>query len=72
MTIAHIYRVIDCPASGTGNDCGTFTLDELPQRLRDVVQCDPDNDEWSVPALSNGDTGEELPDLTTLIVRDNN
>lgn len=63
------YRVIDVPANGTvGQDCGTYTLETLPARLRAAVEADPDAGEWTLPALSDGDSGEELDDLTVRIV----
>jgi hypothetical protein len=63
------YRVTDVPANGTiGQDCGTYTLETLPARLRAAVEADPDAGEWTLPALSDGDSGEELDDLTVRII----
>lgn len=65
------YRVIDAPTNGTvGQDCGTFALAELPARLRQAVEADPNAGEWTLPALSNGDTGDELTDLETIVRRE--
>lgn len=62
------YDVIDSPANGTaGQHCGTFALAELPQRLQAAIGANPDAGEWRVPALSGGDTGEQLDDLTTIV-----
>jgi len=63
------YRVIDVPANGSiGQDCGTYTLETLPTRLRAAVGANPDAGEWTLPALSDGDSGEELDDLIVRIV----
>jgi hypothetical protein len=65
------YHVIDSPANGTaGQDCGTFALAELPDRLRAAVEADPDAGEWSLPALSEGDSGEPLDDLRVVMTRE--
>lgn len=62
------YQVIDSPTNGTaGQDCGTFALAELPDRLRAAVEANPNADEWTLPALSDGDSGEELTDLNTIV-----
>ena len=56
------YRLIDCPSNGsTGNDCGTFEFADLPARLQAAIATGPAP--WVLPALSEGDTGEELGDL---------
>lgn len=65
-----MYRVFESPDNGTsGNDCGTFTLIDLPDRLRAAVLADPSAGEWRLPALSDGDCGEELNDLTVIVRR---
>lgn len=62
------YRVVETPANGSvGQDVGTFALADLPPRLRDFVSQWPDAAELTLPALSNGDSGEPLDDLTIVI-----
>lgn len=64
------YEVIDSPTNGTsGQYVGEFGLAQLPARLRQAVEAAPDAGEWILPALSNGDSGEELSDLRTIIRR---
>lgn len=64
------YRVIDAPSNGTtGQDCGTFTYDELPPHLQAAIDAAPDSDEWTLPALSDGDSGDELSELSTIVRR---
>lgn len=63
-----MYQVTESPKNGTvGQDVGTFTLTDLPQRLREAVQANPTAGEWTLPALSDGDTGDELADLDVLV-----
>lgn len=65
-----MYDVIDCPGNGTaGQHCGAFALGELPARLRAAVLADPAAGEWTLPALSEGDSGEELDGLTVVVRR---
>lgn len=62
------YRMYDRTNNGTvGQDCGVFTLDDLPQRIKDAVEAAPDAGEWVLPALANGDSGEELSDLQVVV-----
>lgn len=62
------YRVIESPTNGTsGQDCGTYTLEQLTPRLRAAVECEPDAGEWRLPALSDGDSGIELDDLQVVV-----
>jgi hypothetical protein len=64
------YSVYDRPANGTsGQDCGTFDWDELPARLQAAIEAEPTQKEWILPALSDGDTGEPLDDLDTVVYR---
>ena len=64
------YRVYDRLDSGdTGQDCGVCDLESLPLRLRSAISADPAAGEWVLPALSEGDTGEELSGLQTVIRR---
>ena len=63
------YHVYDCPTNGTtGQDCGAFALAALPERLRAAIAAEPNAGEWTLPALSGGDHGEALDDLTIRIV----
>ena len=60
--------IIDSPTNGTtGQHCGTFGRDELPSRIREAIDADPEAGEWPLPALSDGDEGEPLADLTTIV-----
>lgn len=62
------YQVIESPKNGTtGQDVGTFALAELPERLRQAVEANQDASEWRLPALSEGDSGEELADLEIVV-----
>ncbi len=62
------YQVIDAPTNGTsGQFVGEFTLETLPERLREAVDHDPDAGEWVLPALSGGDEGEPLDDLEVIV-----
>lgn len=62
------YEIIDSPANGaTGQHCGTFALADLPARIQVEIRRDPEAKEWSLPALSGGDYGEPLEDLTVII-----
>ena len=62
------YRLYDRPTDGTtGQDCGVFALDKLPQRIRTAIASDPDASDWTLPALSGGDDGEPLDDLDIVI-----
>jgi len=64
------YRVCDKTTNGTvGQDCGEFTRDQLPERIQLAIASDPDATEWTLPALSDGDCGEPLDDLTTVVTR---
>lgn len=63
------YRVIESPTNGTsGQDCGTYTLEQLAPRLRAAVERQPDAGEWRLPALSGGDCGAELDDLQVVVM----
>lgn len=62
------YRMYDRTTNGTvGQDCGTFTLDELPMRIKAAIEASPTAGEWVLPALADGDSGEELSDLETVV-----
>lgn len=64
------YRVFDEPTNGTaGQLVGEFALVDLPERLRAAVLADALAGEWRVPALSDGDHGDPLGDLVTVITR---
>ena len=65
------YRVIDAPDNGTsGQHVGDFSLAELPERLRRAIEAAPDEAEWILPALSEGDHGKPLDGLHTVVRRD--
>jgi hypothetical protein len=62
------YSVYDRPKNGTsGQDVGTFAWDELPARLQAAIAAEPTQKEWILPALSDGDKGEPLDDLDTVV-----
>lgn len=62
------YRMYDRTNNGTvGQDCGTFAINELPARIKAAIEANPTAGEWVLPALSNGDSGEELSDLETVV-----
>lgn len=68
--MATLYCICDVPANGTaGQECGTFLFEDLPDRIKAAVSASPDADMWSIPALSDGDHGEELADLFTVVTR---
>lgn len=63
-----MYRVFEEPTNGTtGQMVGTFQLADLPARIQAAVTADPEADQWVLPALSEGDTGEEVADLRVVI-----
>ncbi len=64
------YRVIDALDGTVGQDCGTFTLAELPARIQAAIAASPSDGTWSLPALSGGDCGDELVDLRTVVVEE--
>lgn len=69
-TTAILYRVTDEPDNGTvGQDCGTHSYEDLPAHIREAIDAAPDASEWRLPALSDGDGGEQLSDLTTIVRR---
>jgi hypothetical protein len=62
------YKIIDRPTDGTvGQDCGVFQLHELPERLQKAITDDPTAGEWVLPALEDGDSGNQLWDLEVVI-----
>jgi hypothetical protein len=62
------YQVVDRPKNGTvGQDCGVFAFEKLPERFRAAIGSDPTASEWVLPALSEGDSGEELDDLVVVV-----
>ena len=66
-----LYRVVDAPVNGSaGQDCGVLSFADLPSRIQAAIQASPDASEWRLPALSDGDTGDELADLTTVVTRE--
>lgn len=63
------YRVTEAPSDGTtGQFVGEFALSGLPNRLRSAVEASPEAGRWTLPALSEGDSGSELSDLSIVIV----
>lgn len=62
------YKLYDRPLNGsTGQDCGAFSLAELSARIQDVIASNPSAVRWTLPALGDGDSGEPLQDLETVI-----
>ena len=65
---ATTYRIYEETDNGTtGQDVGEFAYADLPARMRAAIDNDPESGEWTMPALSDGDAGEELDDLTTAV-----
>ncbi len=62
------FSISDCPANGTvGQNCGHFGFAELPSRIQKAIVANPAAGQWRLPALSDGDTGEPLDDLTVVV-----
>jgi len=67
----HLYSVVEAPDNGTtGQDCGMIEFSELPMRIRLAIIADPIADEWVLPALADGNSGEELDDLSIIVSRE--
>jgi hypothetical protein len=61
------YEIIESPTNGTtGQNIGTFEHADLPARFQASIDAD-ETGEWEFPALSDGDSGEELPDLNVIV-----
>lgn len=64
------YELIDSPNNGTqGQSSGNLSYGDLPERIRTAIDADPEAGEWTLPALSEGDSGVEIDDLTTIVRR---
>lgn len=61
------YEIIESPTNGTtGQSIGTFDYADLPARFQTDIDAD-ETGEWGFPALSDGDTGDELTDLNVIV-----